>query len=258
MSSCIYNINLLCFYKGFLKFYRPGGALDFVAGVRRYTKIQHISNDVSHKRAILNFVKGAAKNLFLDIQLNDYCLLDDFMKGYNKRIIITCQNFRHYKHRPTKFQMFRLNHQVSSFIEYVKLHYPHFDGAWLNPEKSTHNVKEDAHSDKKSTSEALKHNRQHSKRHLSILAYTDKRCYTTSHATIIKLHSGCRYNSTHTYAEIRRLKDADLVFDRSDHFLNTLDKKHELVPILMPDLSKYKLEKDKRKKIRREVYGLHG
>ena len=123
MSSCIYNINLLCFYKGFFKFYRP---TDFVAGVRRYTKLQHISNDLSHKRAILNFVKGAAKNLFQDIQLNDYCLLNDFLKSYNNRIIITCQNFRHYKHRPVNFQMFRLNPQVSSFIEYVKFYYPHF------------------------------------------------------------------------------------------------------------------------------------
>jgi hypothetical protein len=115
----------LSIYKAnpFFKISRP---THFVAGARRYTKVQQISNDISHKRAILNFVKGAAKNLFQDIQLNDYRLLVDFLKDYDKRINITRQNFRHYKLRTHKFDMYRLNPQVLSFIEYVKLHYPHF------------------------------------------------------------------------------------------------------------------------------------
>jgi hypothetical protein len=125
MTSCKYNISPLSFYNGLFKLYRPAGLVAH-AGIKTYTKVQQISNDLSHKRAILNFVKGAAKNLFQDIQLNDYSLLVDFLKDYDKRINITRRNFTHYKLRPAKFQMFRLNPQVSSFTEYVKLHYPHF------------------------------------------------------------------------------------------------------------------------------------
>ena len=179
--------------KGLFKISRPTNFVA-VADARWYTKVQKISNDISHKRAILNFVKGAAKNLFQDIQLNDYRLLLDFLKDYDKRINITRQNFLHYKIRPTKFQMFRLNPQVSAFIEYIKHHYPHFSEEWLHP-NLTHTAKTDfdknnvySESDAVINSgkePAFKNRRLHSSRQLSILPYppSGKRSYSMSHTT---------------------------------------------------------------------------
>lgn len=107
----------------------------------------------------------------------------------------------------------------------------------------------------------LKYTLSQDNRKFSSLAYTHKRCYTMSHVTrffIVKKRLGDRYQSTYKYQDIRQLSKSDLAFDRSDLFLNTLDKKHELVPIYMPDLSKYKLEKEEVKEIKGEIYGLHG
>jgi hypothetical protein len=115
-----------------------------------------------------------------------------------------------------------------------------------------------ANSENKSTNTHLKGGKHSSKKHFSSLAYTPKRCYSMSHRIHLFIILGYRYKSSYTYQEIRRIKEADLVFDRSDLFISTLDKKHELVPILMPDLSKYNIKKEEIPKIKKDIYGLEG
>lgn len=260
---------------------------NFIAGLKTYTKLQHISDDLSLKRAILNFVKCVAQDELPDIQLNNYRLLLDFLQNYDPSIYIAPQNFAYYKRVEGKIEIYRLNSKVSSFIEYVKDIYPDFSEEWIRHDTRTYIAENDPdsvysklkpgiNSGIKSTTRALKHIKQNSNpdgipsgslrdsfrnRNFSILASTYKRCYSMSYGMlfpIIKSRLGYRYKSNYTHPDNARTRPASLIFDRSDHFINNLDKKDQILPVLMPDLSEYKLEKDKRKKIKQEIYGLHG
>ena len=95
-------------------------------GIKTNARLQYISDDTSHKRVILNFVKGVAQNKFPGIRLNEYSLLTEFLKNYDTNIKIISPNFCYYKRVDAKFSLFSLNEKVSSFIAYVKHQYPHF------------------------------------------------------------------------------------------------------------------------------------
>jgi hypothetical protein len=82
-----------------------------------------------------------------------------------------------------------------------------------------------------------------------------------SHTTqffIIKSRQDYRYKSSYTHHDNTCTRPASIIFDRSDHFLNNLDKKYQILPIFTPNLSKYNLDKDERKKVKQEIYGLQG
>jgi hypothetical protein len=100
--------------------------MDFIAGVKTYVNLQHISDDLSLKRAILNFVKLAAQNQLPGILLDNYRLILEFLQNYDSSIYLTGQNFAYYKRRKASLEMFLVNSKVSSFIEYVKNIYPDF------------------------------------------------------------------------------------------------------------------------------------
>jgi hypothetical protein len=242
----------------------------YIAGLKTYTILQRISDDLSLKRAILNFVKCVAQDELPDIQLNNYRLLLDFLQGYDPSIYITPQNFAYYKRVEGKLEIYRLNSKVSSFIEYVKDMYPDFLEEWIrhdartyiaenDPDSAYSKLKPAIKSGNKSTTGAFKHTRQNSNRNFSTLAYTHKRSYSISHRIqllIIKSELGYRYMTTLTYQDIRRIKIADVMFDRSDSFLKTLDKQHELVPIMAPNIQRIKSPKE-RAELKKSIYGLH-
>ena len=146
MSSCIYNINHISAWNtptydtiSVFKIYRHAsgsytnlrsGGQHFIGltqGIRTYTITQYISNDLSLKRVILNFIKGAAKNKFENIQLDNYSLLLDFLRDFDKKIYFSKQNFSHHKRSNLgRFELYRLNPKVNKFLEYMKENYPHF------------------------------------------------------------------------------------------------------------------------------------
>jgi hypothetical protein len=147
MSSCIYNINPISPWNartsdtiGVLKIFRPGSwsaPKDFVGlrqGIKTSTYIQYISKDLSLKRAILNFIKGAAKNKFENIQLDNYSLLLDFLRHFDKNIYFSKQNFSNYKRTNLgRFELYILNPKVDKFLNYLKNTYPNFKEEWLRP-----------------------------------------------------------------------------------------------------------------------------
>lgn len=110
-------------------------------GMKTYKRLQYISHDLSLKRAILNFVKGAARNKFPTILLDDFHLLIAFLKDFDKDINITHQNFGYYKRVDVKFDIFILNPKVHSFYEHIKHHYPRFKEEWLQNYKNISNTK---------------------------------------------------------------------------------------------------------------------
>lgn len=245
----------------------------FIAGTKTYAKLQHISDDLSLKRAILNFIKCVARNKLPDILLDDYPILLAFLKDFDTSIYITGQNFGYYKRSETKLEVFLLNPRVLSFIAFVKDKYPNFseklitDGKQtyipiINSSKPSVNSKSQISMDSglKSTSRAFKYNRFHLNRHLSSLAYIDKEYLSFPAETpnfTIKPRLGYRYKSNLIPRKKHPTRPASIIFDRSDHFLSNLDKKDQMLPIFTPDLSKYKLEKEEREKIKKEIYGLH-
>lgn len=88
---------------------------------------QYISDNLSLKRVILNFIKGAAKKKFENIQLDNYKLLLNFLKEFDKNIYFSTQSFTNYKQpNQGKFELYMLNHETLKFIEFVKETYPHF------------------------------------------------------------------------------------------------------------------------------------
>lgn len=104
----------------------PYKSWDFIAGIKTYVKLQHISDDLSLKRAILNFAKCVARNKLPNILLDDYSLLLGFLKDFDPSIYITGQNFAYYKRVEAKLEVFLLNSRVLSFTAFVKNKYPHF------------------------------------------------------------------------------------------------------------------------------------
>jgi hypothetical protein len=120
-----------------LESYLPDFSAQATLHIKLYkteSKTQYISKDLSLKRAILNFVKGAAKNKFKDIQLDNYILLLDFLNEFDKKIYFSRQNFSNYKRvNVGKFELYILNPKVQSFLEYIKNTYPNFKEEWLRP-----------------------------------------------------------------------------------------------------------------------------
>ena len=199
-----------------------------------------------YDRAVKNFIKLVTKDLY-NTQLNNYQVLLTFLINFDSNIKFSRHSYNNYKRRDTKFKPFITTNKINNLFKYIQKFDKDFNVDIINvnnPSKTPFNK-----------SMPISHAKRKS------ISRTDKRCYTMSHTTqffIIKPRLDCRYKSSYTYADIRRLKEADLVFDRSDYFLNTLDKKHELVPIFMPDMSEYKLKKEELSDAKKDVYGLSG
>jgi len=95
--------------------------------IKTYTHSQYISNDLSLKRVILNFIKGAGNNTFKGVKLDKYTPLLKFLNGFDDNIYFSRQSFSNYRRlKSVRFELYILNHKVHSFIEYVKEIYPHF------------------------------------------------------------------------------------------------------------------------------------
>jgi hypothetical protein len=223
---------------------------------------------VMYDRAVKNFIKLVTKDQF-NTTLNNYKVLLAFLKKFDSNIQFSMGSFHNYRNRDTKFKPFIITNRIKNLIKYIQNFDKDFNHNMINVNNSS-NVKSNkkslldhniiSHPDKTTTSILNVKSNKNLDFHLPYRA-ADKRSYSMSHTLqffIIKPRLGCRYKSSYTYADIRRLKEANLVFDRSDYFLNTLDKKHELVPILMPDLSKYRLKKEEFSDAKKDVYGLSG